>query len=113
VAESNTGPVKFGNCGFWPIETTDWHADLEGSGQVTFNGCHFSDWAMKTPGTPCIRAKSGGLTVMASDFMAAGKNQIEIDAAVKSAIVVGNRLRGGAKIANKSEGAQIGFNTSA
>jgi hypothetical protein len=113
VAATNTGPVKFGNCGFWPIETTDWHADLEGSGQVTFNGCHFSDWAMKTPGTPCIRAKNDGLTVMASDFMAAGKNQIEIDAAVTSAIVVGNRLRGGAKIANKSVGAQIGLNTTA
>ena len=113
VAESNTGPVKFGNCGFWPIETTDLHGDLAGSGHVTFNGCHFADWASKTPGTPCIRAKCSGLTVMACDFMAAGKNQIEIDAAVKSAIVVGNRLRGGEKIVNKAQGAQIGLNTTA
>lgn len=113
VAPSNTGPVKFGNCGYWPIPTTDLHGDLAGSGQVTFNGCHFSDWAQKTPGTPCLRAKCSGLTVMACDFMAAGKNQIEIDAAVKSAIVVGNRLRGGEKITNHAQGAQIGLNTTA
>ncbi len=113
VAESNSGPVKFSNCGFWPIETTDWHADLAGAGNVTFDGCHFSDWAMKTADTPCIRARCSGLTVMACDFMAAGKQQIEVGAEVKSAIVVGNRLRGGQKVANRSEGAQIGLNTTA
>lgn len=111
VVETNTGPVKFGNCGFWPIPTTDWHADLSGSGHVTFNGCHFSDWAQKTPGTPAIKARCSGLTVMASDFMAAGKNQIEIEAGVKSAIVVGNRLRGGAKVTDHTGKAQIGMNT--
>lgn len=111
VTASNTGPVKFHNCGFWPIPTTDWHARLEGSGHVTFNGCHFSDWAAKTPHTPAIIAHNSGLTVMGCDFMAAGKAQMEIGAEVKSAIVLGNRLRGGEKIVNRSEGAQIGFNT--
>jgi hypothetical protein len=111
VADTNTGPVKFGNCGFWPIPTTDWHADLAGSGHVTFNGCHFSDWAQKTPGTPAIKARCSGLTVMASDFMAAGKNQIEVGEGVKSAIVIGNRLRGGAKVVDRSGKAQIGMNT--
>jgi len=110
VAASNAGPVKFHNCGFWPIGTTDWHAELEGAGHVTFNGCHFSDWAMKTPGTHAIRARCSGLTVMGCDFMAAGKNQIAIGEEVKSAVVVGNRLRGGERIANRSKGAQIGLN---
>ncbi|MCC6730643.1 MAG: hypothetical protein IT208_15020 [Chthonomonadales bacterium] len=113
VAESNSGPVKFSNCGFWPIETTDWHADLAGAGNVSFNGCHFSDWAIATAGTPCIRARCSGVTVMGCDFMAPGKPQIEIDAAVKSAVVVGNRLRGGERITNRAEGAQIGLNTTA
>lgn len=111
VAATNTGPVKFANCGFWPIPTTDWHADLEGSGHVTFNGCHFSDWAMKNRGTPCIRARCNGLTVMGCDFMAGGKRQLEIGQEVQSAVVVGNRLRGGQSIACNARDAQIGFNT--
>jgi len=48
-------------------------------------------------------------TVMACDFMDP-KPQLDIDAAVKACIVVGNRLRHGAKIANKATGAQIGLN---
>jgi hypothetical protein len=42
--------------------------------------------------------------------MDAGKPQMEIDASVKAAIITGNRLRGGSKIANHSQDAQIGLN---
>jgi len=48
---------------------------------------------------------------MAGDFMAAGKNQIEVGEGVGSAIVVGNRPRGGAKVVDHTGKAQIGMNT--
>ena len=111
IKETNSGPVKFMGCGFWGIESTASHAVIEGSGQVTFDGCHFNGWDRGATGAPCIHAKSGGLTVMACDFMDEGKNQITLEPEVEAAVVVGNRLRGGAKIDNRSEGeVQIGLN---
>lgn len=110
VRESNSGPVKFHNCGFWPIETTTTQADLAGRGHITFNGCHFAGWDRMNEGVPCIRARCNGLTIAACDFMVAGKTQVEIGAEVKAAILMGNRLRGGEKIVNRSAGAQIGLN---
>ncbi|MCY3023218.1 MAG: glycosyl hydrolase family 28-related protein [Planctomycetota bacterium] len=116
VLPTNEGPVKFSNCGFWGVSPGDFQnpgttstAILAGSGHVTFNGCHFTWWDKKNENAPCIRARCEGLTVMACDFMDP-KPQLEIDAAVKACIIVGNRFRHGAKIANKAEGAQIGLN---
>jgi len=111
IKDTDRGPVKFMGCGFWAIETTTSHAVIEGDGQVTFDGCHFNGWDRAGTGAPCIHAKSGGLTVTACDFMDEGKNQISLEPAVESAIIVGNRLRGGAKIDNRSQGdVQIGLN---
>ena len=111
VMPTNTGPVKFSNCGFWPIPTTDFHGELAGTGHVTYTGCHFADWGQKAPATPCIHARCAGLTVMGCDFMAEGKNQLQIDDTVASAVVVGNRFRGGQKVTCQAKDAQIGFNT--
>jgi len=41
--------------------------------------------------------------------MDAGKAQVELEEGVKAALIVGNRLRGGEKIANRSTCAQIGL----
>lgn len=116
VLPANEGPVKFSNCGFWGVSPGDFQnpgttstAILAGKGHVTFNGCHFTSWDRKNENAPCIRAACEGLTIMACDFMDP-KPQLQIDAAVKAAIVVGNRFRHGAKITNQSEGAQIGLN---
>ncbi len=112
IKPTNTGPVKFNSCGFWGVETTDSHAIIEGRGQVTFNSCHFIGWAHQDKTAPAIKALSGGLTVIGCDFMDEGKNQIYIGEKVDSAVVFGNRLRGGEKITNESKGSvQIGFNT--
>jgi hypothetical protein len=112
VAETNTGPVKFTNCGFWPIGTTERQADLAGQGTVTFNGCHFAGWDNPDRGEPCIFANCTGLMVTGCDFMKAGPPQIVLGEGVESAVIAMNRLRGGAKIENRSQGdVQIGLNS--
>jgi hypothetical protein len=116
VAASNAGPVKFNNCGFWGPGAGDFQnpgmttqAFLEGKGHVTFNGCHFTWWDRKQEGAPCIRAGCEGLTIMACDFMDP-KPHLEVAATVKAGIVLGNRFRGGARIANRGAALQMGFN---
>ncbi|MGB9877404.1 MAG: glycosyl hydrolase family 28-related protein [bacterium] len=112
IKPTNTGPVKFTNCGFWGIETTDSHAIIEGKGQVTFNTCHFISWAHKDEKAPAIKALSGNITIIACDFMDEGRNQIYLGEKVETAIILANRFRGGERIINESKGnVQIGFNT--
>lgn len=111
VTETNSGPVKFTACGFWPIEDTQSHARISGRGHVTFNGCHFSAWDRKGTGAPCIEANGEGLTVVGCDFMDEGKVQVSLGPQVKSAVIMGNRFRGGEGIRNQCQGSvQVGFN---
>jgi hypothetical protein len=111
VAKSNSGPVKFTACGFWGIPTTDHHALLEGTGHITFNGCHFIGWGQRDKTAPAILARSGGLTVTACDFMDLGKAQITLEPEVEAALIYGNRLRGKELITNRAgSSAQIGMN---
>ena len=116
VAKTNAGPVKFSNCGFWGPQAGDFQnpgmttlATLEGTGHVTFNACHFTWWDRKAEGSPCIRARCEGLTLMACEFMEA-KAHLELAAALKAGIIVGNRFRGGAKLSNQGATVQMGFN---
>lgn len=111
VRETNTGPVKFNNCGFWGIPTTTTHATIRGSGHVFFNECHFNGWDQGGKGDPCIMAEGNGLTVSSCDFMDEGKKQITLGAGSKATIIMGNRFRGGMKIDNQSKGkVEIGLN---
>ncbi len=112
IGPKNAGPVKFSNCGFWPIATTDTQAVVEGSGTVTFTSCHFADWAVKDKTSSAIRVKSGSLIVSACEFLAEGKTQIEFGPATRSATVFGSRFAGGEKIINNApKGAvQMGLN---
>ena len=113
VQNSNAGPVKFTACGFWGEGQTENHAVLGGSGQTSFSNCHFTDWDQKNSGAPCLVATSGGLSVNGCDFQNVTKAQIALETGVESAIIVANRLRGGAKIQNRSAGdVQIGLNSS-
>lgn len=104
VSQANTGPVKFTSCGFWGINETKRnllcgsHATLAGSGSVTFDNCHFTSWDMDRNGLPAIDADSQAVAVRNCDFIDAGKKQIRLGPSVKSAIIMGNRLRGGSKI---------------
>lgn len=112
VAATNTGPVKFNNCGYWGVGgMTETHATIRGSGHVFFNECHFTGWDQKGTGAPCILADGNGLTVSACDFMDAGKKQIVLGPNSKASIVMGTRLRGGAKVENQGKGKlEMGLN---
>ena len=112
VSEDNPGPVKFDGCGFWPVKDATSHAVLAGTGQVTFENCHFSEWDKQKTGAPCIDADCEGITITACDFMDKGEKQIVLGENVKSAIITSNQFRGGKKIENNSKGnVQIGLNT--
>lgn len=113
VGPENHGPVKFSNCGFWPVGSTDSHAIIDGSGTVTFSSCHFAAWAAKDENAPCIKVVNGSVIVNGCEFMMSDGRQIELGPGTKSAAIVGNRFRGGQQIVdNSAEGAsvQIGFN---
>jgi len=112
VLDTNTGPVKFTSCGFWPVESTTSHATLAGLGHIFFEGCHFSNWDMADQGAACIDADAGGLTVTGCDFMAPLKTQVRLGENVQAAIIAMNRFRGGLQLENSSRGdVQVGLNT--
>jgi len=102
VGPNNNGPVKFANCGFWPIASTDNQAVIEGRGTVTFTSCHFSGWAGKDPKAAAILLKSGSLIVSGCEFLDAGKTQVEIGPGANSAAIFGCRFRGGERILNNA-----------
>lgn len=102
VGPNNNGPVKFSNCGFWPIDSTDNQAVIEGKGTVTFTSCHFSGWANKDPKAAAILLKSGSLIVNGCEFAAPGKNQIELGPSTHSAAIFGCQFKGGEHIVNNA-----------
>ena len=113
VKDTNGGPVKFNNCGFWAggEHITTSHADIHGSGHVTFNECHFTNWDHKGEGKPAIFADGNGLTVSSCDFMDAGKKQITLGPNSKASIITSNRMRGGINVENNSKGkVEMGLN---
>jgi hypothetical protein len=113
IGPENQGPVKFSNCGFWPIEATDTQAVIQGSGTVTFTSCHFADWARRDKNSPCVLAKSGSVILNGCEFVAEGKKQVELGPGTVSAAIYGCRFRGGQSITNKapkSADVQIGMN---
>lgn len=110
VSKTNQGPVKFSNCGFWPIKTTDNQAQIDGSGTVIFTSCHFASWARVNPDAPCVAGHGGRLILNGCDFLEA-KNHVKLEEGVQSAAIFGNRFAGGAKIENLSKGkVEIGLN---
>ncbi|MEN6520700.1 MAG: glycosyl hydrolase family 28-related protein [Armatimonadota bacterium] len=113
VGPKNRGPIKFANCGFWHINTTDNQAVIEGIGTVTFTAAHFSGWAKKDPEAACILVKSGSVIVNGCEFRDYGKKQIELGPDTLSAAIFGSQFWGGQKITNNAPAkasVQIGLN---
>ena len=111
VSETNRGPVKFSNCGFWGIPTTNYHALIDGHGTVIFSSCHFQGWGKKDQESPAIIANGGRIIVNGCDFIDEEKQHIKLMSEVHSASIIGNRFSGGAKITNHSKGQiEIGLN---
>jgi len=110
VGPENQGPVKFSNCGFWPIGSTQSQAVIEGKGTVTFTSCHFAGWGKDAA---AILVKSGSVIVNGCEFMAGDNRQIELGPGTRSAAIFGCRFRGGEKITNNAPATakvQIGMN---
>lgn len=113
IGPKNQGPVKFSNCGFWPIESTDNQAIVDGNGTVTFTSCHFSGWANKDSNAAAISVKGGSVIVNGCEFVAEGKKQIELGKDIHSAAIFGCQFKGGEKIINNAPSTakvQLGLN---
>ena len=111
IRETNAGPVKFNNCSLWGLEPSPTIVSTKGAGTVTFNGCHFARWDFKGEGQPAILADGARLTVTSCEFIDGGKKQIVLGPNSKSAVIVGNRFRGGVKVDNQGEGkVEMGLN---
>jgi hypothetical protein len=108
VLATNTGVVQFQNCAFWgPAHHI---ASVAGKGVVSFNNCHFHDWR---EGVPAIQASEGSLSVIGCTFSRPSP-QVELGAAVKSAVIMGNQVRGKLDLRNHSQGSvEIGLNVAA
>jgi hypothetical protein len=104
IAETNTGPVKISNSGFWRTpDITLEQVINKGSGTVFINNCQFSDWDMPKVGAPCIRASNGRLILSNCDFMQTEKKSIILEDKFISGTTTGCIFRG-PKIENTSSG---------
>ena len=110
VAETNTGLVQLNNCAFWG--PTDRIATIEGSGDVSFNQCHFLHWDKYGKGHHAIDCRSGHISVSSSRFAARAPG-VRLGPDVTTAAIFGNRFSGKVQVTNNSEGdVQIGLNVS-
>jgi hypothetical protein len=107
VEPGNEGPVKFSNCGFWGIDTTDTHAVLRGTGPIGFHHCHFIRWDRSEEGHPAIFSEAQALTVMGCDFKDPGHRQVVLGELANSSIILGNRMSGGIRIESLGSGSSI------
>ncbi len=102
--------------GFWPGKGTDYHAKLAGPATVLFSACRFHDWDKRRNGAAAIEANCDAITLTGSDFSMKRSRalKVRLGAASQSAIIVGNRMRGGVVIdsrAAKKADLQIGLNS--
>ncbi len=100
VGSNCHGPVKLSNCGFWGQAAAGSQMVLDGDGTVTLTATHFNQW---DPAKPCVEARRGSLLIQNCDFMDQG-TQIFLGKDLTSAVIMGNRLRHGAKIVKEAQG---------
>lgn len=107
IGPRNTGPVKFSNSGFWTAPMTNEQVINNGRGTVTLSACHFANWGVLDPNAPCIRVNQGTVLVQGCDFASATKTQFLLDRKAKALSVTGTRLRGGLRIENRTDDAEV------
>ena len=95
IGPENRGPVKFNNCGFWPIPKTGSQAILAGKGTTVFQGCHFAGWATDGSDAPCIDVQGGAALIQSCDFFKTGKPQLRVGPRAVGVTISGCRLQGG------------------
>lgn len=104
IAETNTGPVKISNSGFWRTpDITLEQVINKGTGTVHINNCQFTDWDMPKIGAPCIRMSNGRLILSNCDFYQKEKKSIILEDKFISGTITGCIFRG-PKVENTSSG---------
>ena len=112
IGETNKGPVKLTNCGFWGVPEMKEQIVKHGPSSLILHSCHFTGWDAGKKGEPCIRADGGRLVVSGCEFMDTGKKAIVLEKGLKAATITGSLLRGKKGIIDNSDAdVQIGFNT--
>lgn len=109
VKGTNNGVIQFQNCAFWgPAHQI---ANIAGNGTVSFNNCNFVEWNAKNKNTPAIEVSGGNLMVNGCNFHVSFSPQITLKGKTEGAVVMGNRMAGPLKVANRSRAdLQMGLN---
>jgi hypothetical protein len=98
IAETNTGPVKLTNCGFWGQCRSGSVVLNRGKGEVFLTSCHFSAWEDQNnpyvwdPKIPFIRVEDGALIMTGCVFKDYGHipdAHIYLGEKVRSAAIMG------------------------
>jgi len=111
IDETNTGPVKFTNCGFWGECRTGSVVLNKGKGEVFLTSCHFSAWEDKSnpykwdPKIPFIRIDNGSLLMnncVFKDYANTPDAHIYLGETASAAVISGTMVQNGTlKIDNK------------
>jgi len=107
VGTNNAGSVRFENCAFWgPCNQI---AEIAGNGTVGFGDCTFCQWDRNDESRAAIQAESGTVLVRGCEFQE-DKPQVDLEKAVRRAVITGNVFTGKARISNRSSHAVINDN---
>jgi len=107
INETNTGPVKLTNCGFWGQCRSGSVILNKGKGEVFLTNCHFSAWEDRNnpyqwdPKHPFIDCQNGSLLMTACVFKDYGHtpdHHVRLGPNVVSAVLNGNIVHGGGKV---------------
>ena len=107
INETNTGPVKLTNCGFWGQCRSGSVILNKGTGEVFLTNCHFSAWEDRNtpyqwdPKHPFIDCENGSLLMTACVFKDYGhtpNHHVRLGPNVVSAVLNGNIVHGGGKV---------------
>ncbi len=114
IEETNTGPLKLVNCGFWGQCRTGSVILNRGKGEVFLTACHFSAWEDRNnpyqwdPRIPFIRCENGALIMTGCVFRDYGhtpEHHVRLGPGVSAAVLNGNLVRGGRlRIDNQTSG---------
>jgi hypothetical protein len=114
INETNTGPVKLTNCGFWGQCRSGSVILNKGKGEVFLTACHFSAWEDQhnpyhwDPKLPFIRCEDGALLMTACVFKDYGHtpdHHVHLGPGVSAAVLNGNIVQGGKlRIDNQTSG---------
>ena len=120
VSETNKGPIKFNNCGFWGTihdrlgqSGSATLLNLNGVGHVTVNSCQFYGWDVDPDrkGSPCINVNCDTAIISSCSFLRKKDKHITVGENTKKCIILGNMFNGDIVIEKAKDGVvEEGFN---